>query len=126
MRKEVFSRMLVLLVVSCMSIVAFSQSRKVMGTVTDDKQLPLVGATVSVKGTKVSTTTDAVGKFSLTVPDNATTLVISYVGMQNREAEITSNGVVNAALSPTAGTLTDVVVIGYGSTRKANLTTAQT
>ncbi|MFL5741536.1 MAG: SusC/RagA family TonB-linked outer membrane protein [Flavisolibacter sp.] len=127
MRKKVFSRMLVLLCVSCISMITFAQQgKRVTGTVTDDKQLPLVGATVSVKGSKISTTTDAIGKFSLTVPDNTQTLVVSYVGMQNREVEITNNGIVNAVLTPTSGTLTDVVVIGYGSARKANLTTAQT
>jgi TonB-linked SusC/RagA family outer membrane protein len=119
--------MLVLLCVSCISMITFAQQgKRVTGTVTDDKQLPLVGATVSVKGSKISTTTDAIGKFSLTVPDNTQTLVVSYVGMQNREVEITNNGIANAVLTPTSGTLTDVVVIGYGSARKANLTTAQT
>src|SRR5437764_7482677 len=103
MRKKVFSRMLVLLCVSCISIITFAQQgKRVTGTVTDDKQLPLVGATVSVKGSKISTTTDAIGKFSLTVPDNTQTLVVTYVGMQNREVEITSNGIANAVLTPTS------------------------
>jgi TonB-linked SusC/RagA family outer membrane protein len=106
--------------------ISFAQNRKITGTVTDDKQAPLVGATVSVKGTKVATTTDAIGKFTINVPPNGNTLVISYVGMQNREVAIGSSDVINAALTPTAGSMSDVVVVGYGRARKANLTVSQT
>src|SRR5215208_51459 len=80
--------------------ISFAQTRKITGTVTDDKQLPLVGATVTVKGTKVATTTDAIGKFTINVPANGNTLVISYVGMENREIAIGSNDAINAALTP--------------------------
>jgi TonB-linked SusC/RagA family outer membrane protein len=105
--------------------ISFAQ-RKITGTVTDDKQAPLVGATVAVKGTSVATTTDAIGKFSITVPSTGRTLVFSYVGMQNREIALGSTDVVSVALTPTAGNLADVVVVGYGRARKANLTVSQT
>jgi TonB-dependent starch-binding outer membrane protein SusC len=119
-------RLLAVLVAVLSFTISFAQNRKITGTVTDDKQAPLVGATVSVKGTKVATTTDAIGKFTINVPSNGNTLVISYVGMQNREIAIGSNDVVNAALTPTAGSMSDVVVVGYGRARKANLTVSQT
>jgi TonB-dependent starch-binding outer membrane protein SusC len=120
-----FPRLLVLLIALLSFTVSFAQ-RKISGTVTDDKQAPLVGATVAVKGTKVATTTDAIGKFTLNVPTNGNTLVISYVGMQNREIAIGSSDIINAALTPTAGSMSDVVVVGYGRARKANLTVSQT
>lgn len=126
MRKKILPRLIALLLAALTFTISFAQNRKITGTVTDDKQDPLVGATVAVKGTKVATTTDAVGKFTLSVPTNANTLVISYVGMQNREVEIGSSDVINAALTPTAGSLSDVVVVGYGRARKANLTVSQT
>ena len=118
-------KLLMLLVATFTFTISFAQ-RKITGTVTDDKDAPLVGASVAVKGTRVITTTDAVGNFTITVPTNGTTLVISYVGMLNREIPIGSSDVIRAALTPTANSMADVVVVGYGQSRKANLTTAQT
>jgi len=124
MRRSI-PRLLALLVALLSFTISFAQ-KKITGTITDDKQAPLVGATVTVKGTKTATTTDAVGKFTLTVPANANTLVVTYVGMQTQEVPIGSTSVVTVALAPTGGSMTDVVVVGYGRARKANLTTAQT
>jgi len=104
----------------------FAQDRRITGTVTDDKQTPLVGATITLKGTKVATTSDAVGRFSITVPANATTLVISFVGMRSQEVSIGNGNTVTVALAGTSETMTDVVVTGYGRSRRANLTSAQT
>ena len=117
--------MLLLLSVLCTSL-AFAQTRKISGTVTDDKQAPLFGATVTVKGTTVVTTTDAAGKFSIDLPQNKKTLVITYVGMQTTELTVGTSDVVSVSIAPLSGALTDVVVVGYGKSRKANLTTAQT
>lgn len=71
------------------------------------------------------TTTDANGQFSIRVGSNGRTLVISYVGMEAREVAIGSSNTVNASLVPTGTTMTDVVVVGYGRARKANLTSSQ-
>lgn len=123
--RRTLPRLLVLLLATLTFTVSFAQ-RRITGTITDDKQTPLVGATVSVKGTRVATTTDAIGKFTLSVPSGGNTLVISYVGMQSREVPIGSGDVVNTSLNPTAGSMSDVVVVGYGRARKANLTVSQT
>ncbi|HEX8315610.1 MAG TPA: carboxypeptidase-like regulatory domain-containing protein, partial [Flavisolibacter sp.] len=88
--------------------------------------MPLVGATVTVKGTSVATTTSDSGRFSISVPPNGRTLVVSYVGMQSQEVAIGTGSTVSVSLAGTSGTLTDVVVVGYGRARRANLTTAQT
>ena len=124
MRKKAF-RALALFVALFAFTVSFAQ-RKISGTVTDDKQIPLLGATVTVKGTKVFTTTDVNGKFNIDVPANAKTLLISFVGMQPKEAAIGNRDVINVALPPAEGVLSDVVVVGYGRDRKTNLSTAQT
>ena len=125
MRKELFFRVMLLLLATFTFTAALAQ-RKISGTVTDDKQVPLIGATVAVKGTIVAVRTDAAGKFSLTVPANENTLVISYVGMNRREVNISNTNSISVSLTPTGGTLSDVVVVGYGHARRANLTTAQT
>jgi len=124
MRKLAF-RVLTLCVAAFAFTSAFAQ-RNISGVVTDEKKAPLVGATVSVKGVpEVATTTDAAGKFSISVPENRNTLVISYVGMQQREIAIGKSASVIISLSPTDASMTDVVVVGYGKQRKTNLTAAQ-
>ncbi|MGE5521095.1 MAG: SusC/RagA family TonB-linked outer membrane protein [Candidatus Dadabacteria bacterium] len=126
MRKRASSRVLLFILAALVTTLSYAQGRRISGTITDDKQNPLSGATVTVKGTKVATLTDAVGKFSLNVPDNARTLVVSYVGMQSEEVALSSVNNYTVSLASNSGTLTDVVVVGYGRARKANLTTAQT
>ncbi|HEU0063575.1 MAG TPA: TonB-dependent receptor plug domain-containing protein, partial [Flavisolibacter sp.] len=125
MRGERFFKLPLLLLFLFISSFALAQKR-VSGTVTDDKQIPLIGATVTVKGTTTAVRTDANGKFVINVPDAATRLVISYIGMEDREVGIDATNIVYAVLSPFSKTLTDVVVVGYGRSRRANLTTAQT
>jgi TonB-linked SusC/RagA family outer membrane protein len=125
MRGERFFKLPLLFLFLFISSIALAQ-KKVSGIVTDDKQIPLVGATVSVKGTTNAVRTDANGKFTISVPANATRLIISYIGMEDREVTIDANNDVYAVLTPTSKTLTDVVVVGYGRSRRANLTTAQT
>ncbi|HEY1113674.1 MAG TPA: carboxypeptidase-like regulatory domain-containing protein, partial [Chitinophagaceae bacterium] len=125
MRKYLLSGVLPVFLSMFFFLSSLAQERVLTGTVRDDKQAPLAGATVSVKETKAMTTTDANGQFSIRVGANGKTLVISYVGMEAREVAIGSSNTVNASLVPTGTTMTDVVVVGYGRARRANLTTAQ-
>src|SRR4051812_34983205 len=113
-----------LLVLLFLPAFIFAQARIVTGTVTDTKDnSPLVDATVTVVGKSVSTKTKNDGSFTINVPSGATKLRISYVGYGDLTADITSD---KLALSMTAATqsLTDVVVIGYGSARRRDLTGA--
>ncbi len=126
MRKCGILQLSLLLLCALFSSYSFAQGRIISGTVTDDKQAPLIGATITVKGTKQSTTTDASGKFSIELPQNKKALVVSYVGMQTGEIAIGTGDVVMVTLTPLTGALSDVVVIGYGKARRANLTGAQT
>ncbi|RYY90100.1 MAG: TonB-dependent receptor, partial [Chitinophagaceae bacterium] len=112
------------LLLAALSVSVAQAQRKITGTVTDDKQVPLSGATVSVKGSRVATTTDATGRFTLNVPANGKTLVVSFIGMQTREATITDNNVLSVALASRGNTLNDVVVIGYGTRRRAEVTSS--
>lgn len=100
---------------------AFAQ-RSVSGKVTSgaDKQ-PIFGATVSVKGTTVATQTNAEGNFTLTVPADRNTLVISFVGFESIEVPVTS-GTINVSMQERTTTLTDVVVTGYSSQAKKDIT----
>ncbi len=92
-------------------------SGKVLSTAGD----PLAGASVKVKGTQYGTTTDAQGNFTLTVPEDAV-LVISFVGYQPEEVAVNGKTSVSVTLQPVSGSINEVVVIGYGTARKKDLT----
>jgi TonB-dependent starch-binding outer membrane protein SusC len=92
------------------------------GTVTDEKGDPLLGATVVVKGTTIGTVTDINGRFSIQVPEDAENLVFSYVGMASKESEIGDQRVFTIILITESLGLDELIVIGYGTQRKATLT----
>lgn len=98
------------------------QSRRITGVVRDDMG-PVVGANVVQKGTVNGTTTDANGKFSLEVPGNAT-LVVSYIGYVPQEVAVKNQTVINIHLKEDSQVLDEVVVVGYGTMKKKDLTGA--
>lgn len=107
--------------------ISFSQNRTVTGKVTDTKDSSgVAGATVSVKGTRVATQTSADGSFSISVPSNTTMLVISSVGFATQEVSIEGKSAIEVWLVVTNTTLNEVVVTGYGSVRRKDLTSAIT
>ena len=93
------------------------------GKVTDEKGQPLVGASVRIKGSKTGTSTDVNGSFTLEVPDN-TTLVISYLGYEDKEVAATGATALNIQLRLAVNSLNEAVVVGYGTQKKVNLTGA--
>ncbi len=98
----------------------------VSGRVTGENQTGLPGVTVTVKGTSVGTVTDIDGNFSLNIPDGTTnpTLVFSYVGYQTQEVPVNNRSVINVQMATDAKALGEVVVIGYQTIRKEDLTGA--
>ncbi|SFN73821.1 iron complex outermembrane recepter protein [Chitinophaga sp. YR627] len=102
--------------------IASAQTKPVTGKITDENGSAVPGATVQVKGTSTGTATGADGTFKLNVPATATTLVVSFVGYVQQEIAIAGKSEFSIALVPTSTTLTDVVVVGYGTTRKKDLT----
>jgi TonB-linked SusC/RagA family outer membrane protein len=93
----------------------------VTGQVLDETGLPLPGATVSVAGTTAGTITDIDGKYSITVSETAD-LIFSYIGYEPQRIPVGSRTVINVTLSPDATALEEVVVIGYGTTKRSDLT----
>ncbi len=103
--------------------VSFAQSSILTGTITDEKNAPLAGASVSVKGLEGSgVNTNDEGKFSIAVPATATHLVISFVGYTPAEIPIDGKSVINYSLNPTDQSMNAVVVVGYGTQRRKDLT----
>ena len=99
------------------------QARVVSGTVKDQTGETIISASVVVKGTTLGTVTDFDGNYSIDVPDDAQVLVFSYIGMVAQEITITSD-VINVVLSENSEVLEEVVVTGYGTTKKRDLVTA--
>ncbi len=97
------------------------QDIKITGKITSDKGEVLSGVSITLKGSKVGTTTDNEGNFTMTVPE-AGTLVISYTGYQSQEVKINSQSVFNLRLVESSKAMDEVVVIGYGSASKRDLT----
>ncbi len=117
MRKLLFLLMGML----CLTVQLWAQ-RIVTGKVTDDKGNPLVNASVLVKGTTIGTTTKSDGSYSITVSANARALIFSSVNMTTIEMPLGKEKVLNAILQPEDKTLSEVVVVGYGTQRRKEVT----
>lgn len=100
------------------------QPGTITGTVTDNDGLPLIGVTVIIKGTSIGAITDVDGKYEIQIPDDALVLVFSFVGMITKEVIIDNQSQINVMLIPDLINLNEVVVIGYGSIKKKDLTGA--
>ena len=110
---------LLLILISCLSLSAYAQGT-VKGTVTDEIGEPVVGATVRVDGTDVGTITDLNGAFSVSASPQAT-LSISYVGFQPQKVRVAGRQQVSVVLKEDSETLRDVVVVGYGTMKKSDI-----
>ncbi len=121
MNKLLFTILMVLSAIGLLS----AQSRQVKGKIIsseDNQGIP--GVNVLVKGTQTGSITDAEGKFAITVTTDNAVLVISYVGFVAQEIAVGSQSEVNITLQPDTKTLQDIVVIGYGTQKKSQMTGA--
>ncbi len=121
-KKWQMSWLLILLLSVCQQHLASAQTQALRGTVTDSKGEALPGVTVVVKGTTTGTTTSSDGSYLLNVSPGPGTLVFSFMGMESKEIPYDGPGVFNVALSEDLKTLNEVVVVGYGTQKKVNLT----
>jgi TonB-linked SusC/RagA family outer membrane protein len=112
---------LFLLLFACAQV--FAQQKTVTGTVTGEDGKPLSGATVMAKGSSATTITDASGKFSLTIGDKIKTVTISYVGLGSQEVSVGS-GSISVQLKAQASDVAEVVVVGYGTKLKKDVTSS--
>lgn len=115
---------ILLMLLLLMSSVLYGQQVTVSGTVTDSQGVPLPGATVQIRGTNVGALTDAGGKFSIDVSGPGAVLVISFVGYDVAEVPVGNQTTFNIRLTESMLGLEEVVVVGYGTQKKLNLTAA--
>lgn len=111
-------KLLLLVIVVLSHFVVHAQNRVITGTITAKEDgLPIPGVSVKVKGTNIGVSTGANGRFSLSVPANATTLEFSSMGYLSHAVSITSSNTYNVVMEADAKVLTEVVVTGYGTGR---------
>ena len=116
MKKLIFTLLLLPLFV-------FSQGKTINGVVNDDMGGPLPGATVQVKGSEsIGSITDFDGKFTLALKDGETKIIISYVGFEDQEVDVSGQSNISVSLQQDVSELEEVVVIGYGTVLKKDLT----
>jgi len=110
----------------CICLLALGQTKVITGKVKDEKGLPLIGASVIIKGTKTSSQTDVSGMFKI-ILDSAKLvangrLVVSFVGYETKEIKIGNNSRFDVVMKPASTAMNEVVVVGYGVQRKTSVT----
>ncbi|MBF9255491.1 TonB-dependent receptor [Pontibacter sp. 172403-2] len=103
-------------------VMALAQGVTVQGKVTDESGMGLPGVTVLLKGTNTAAPTGADGAYTINVPDGSGTLVFSFIGYQTQEVPVNNRSTVNVQLGADTKALEEVVVVGYGTQKKATLT----
>lgn len=104
----------------CSSI--YAQSTTIEGKITDATGMSLPGVNINEKGTKNGTSTDFEGSFKINVSNSKATLIISYLGFQTQEVSVAGKSKINVTLAEQSNSLNEVVVVGYGSVKKTDLT----
>jgi TonB-linked SusC/RagA family outer membrane protein len=116
---------LVVLIFTIIPYLLIAQTRSIKGTVTDEKGAPLAGVSVLVKNSRNGTQTDASGSFSLSVTEQGKVIIVfSYLGYKSRELSSDGTKTVSVQLDKVENNLDDVVVIGYGTAKKKDLSGA--
>ncbi len=114
--------LLILMCSSLFSLSMYAQST-IKGTVTDENGEPVIGANVKVRETSTGVVTDIAGHFSIKVPANATALIISFIGYATQDVAITTkSNNIRITLLPGSKSLTEVVVVGYGTLKRQDVT----
>jgi TonB-dependent starch-binding outer membrane protein SusC len=116
-------RLLLVLPLLVLSFLVFAQSRVITGKVTDDTGAPLAGASVIPKGMKTGAQTDAAGNFKLSITTvGDVTLTISFTGFDNKTIVTSGNDAVSVQLTKDNAVMEDIVVVGYSTVRRKDLT----
>lgn len=121
-RKQTGSWLLSLVWLLLFAVPAAAQTKKISGKITDENNKPLEGVSVSLKTAGSGTSSDAEGNYSLNVPNAKDVLVFSAIGFMGKEVELGSSTVINISLKKDVAGLNEVVVVGYGTQKKGNLT----
>ena len=121
MLKKIYLKTGILLFLLIISAPLFGQNIQIRGQITGETGEPIPGASVLVKGTTIGTAADLDGQYTLSVAGNSI-LVFSFIGYEAKEVSVGNQTVINVSLQPTLSDLEEVVVVGYGTQRRSDLT----
>lgn len=122
-------RMSAICIILCMTLFEWTipihaqqNDRNITGKITDENNAPMTGVSIVVASTTIGTITDENGDFTIRIPEGKTELRISFIGYETATVQIPENNVLNFQMTPSSQNLDEIVVIGYGSQRKGDLT----
>ena len=126
MQNKLFKLFFLICLVAVASSAALNaqQTRTFTGTVFDESNAALPGATIVVKGTTIGTNSGADGSFAIQVPEGSNILEVSFIGMEPQEVTITPGVPIRITMVTTQSMLNEVVVIGYGTAKRSEVTSA--
>lgn len=124
MKKTILRIVMSVLAILFTTASLYAQTIKVSGTVTDDKGDGIPGASVLVKGTKTAAQTNSDGKYSIAVPNAESVLVFTYIGFDTKEEIVGARRSISPKLTPSLSDLDEVIVVGYGTQKKRDVTGA--
>lgn len=122
MLNKLFTNLLAILVCLFTVTTCFAQDKKLSGKVLDESGSSIPGVSVNIKNTKTFVVTDENGNFTIAAPANAQTIIFSYLGMVEQQLAIGNRTTFNVTLKSKINTLSDVIIVGYGEVKKADLT----
>ncbi|WP_291858726.1 TonB-dependent receptor [Marinilabilia sp.] len=105
-------------------VIAFGQGRTVTGNVTDETGAPLPGVSVVIEGTTSGTITDMDGNYNVNLEEGQNVLQFSFIGFENQTIDVSDRSVVDLQMEPETRSIDEVVVVGYGSMKKSDVSTA--
>jgi TonB-linked SusC/RagA family outer membrane protein len=103
-------------------IISYGQTRTVTGRITNEKGSPVAGATITAKGTSIGVSADSLGNYRLSIPDQVNSLIVKSMGYLTHEVALNGRNVVDIMLQEDINSMSEVVVVGYGTQKKINLT----
>ncbi|MEA4985847.1 TonB-dependent receptor SusC [bioreactor metagenome] len=120
MCKNHFLKIIFTILLLHFSIIVFSQQNIVSGTVVDVDKTPIIGVNIFIKGTDQGVITDINGKYSIRIESSDDILIFRYVGMQTQEIAVRNSKIIDVTLQEESTKLDEVVVVGYGTQKKAS------
>jgi TonB-dependent starch-binding outer membrane protein SusC len=103
-------------------LLAAEQQQTITGTISDENQSPMPGVNIQVEGTSVGTISDMNGKYSLNISNSNVVLVFSFIGYNQAKIPVAGKTIIDVSMTPAMSSLEEVIVIGYGTAKKSDLT----
>lgn len=121
-KKFIQLRFVAVVALFLLPLMVAAQTKKVTGTITDETGETVIGAWIKILETTLGTTTNVDGQYSIELPQDKNQLEYGFLGYETQVIEVNDQSVINVSLKPTAFNLNEVVVIGYGTQKKGDLT----